>query len=157
MVEARCVSQVDLAFLRRVFEQVSREPKFSGLDIEIVATHDELACVRIFPSDLEDVLVNLMRNSLASSMTYIEGTITVGIGLHRELDDITGLETLVMSVLDRSPEPLTDEMLRGRYADRGMGITADLLSRYDGAVSVESRAGWSKAVVVRFFCVEETS
>lgn len=157
MVEARCVSQVDLAFLRRVFEQVSREPKFSGLDIEIVATHDDLACVRIFPSDLEDVLVNLMRNSLASSMTYIEGTITVGIGLHREFDDITGLETLVMSVLDRSPEPLTDEMLRGRYADRGMGITADLLSRYDGAVSVESRAGWSKAVVVRFFCVEETS
>ena len=87
-------------------------------------------------------------------MTYIEGPVAVGIGLHRELDDITGLETLVMSVLDRSPEPLTDEMLRGRYADRGMGITADLLSRYDGAVSVESRTGWSKAVVVRFFCVE---
>jgi len=46
-------------------------------------------------------------------------------------------------------------MLRGRYVERGMGITADLLSRYDGAIAVEPEPGWQKAVVLRFFTVEE--
>ena len=45
--------------------------------------------------------------------------------------------------------------LRGRYVERGMGITADLLSRYDGSIAVEPEPGWQKAVVLRFFTVEE--
>ena len=69
--------------------------------------------------------------------------------------EITGLSSLVLRVMDRSPEPLSNEMLRGRYVERGMGITVDLLSRYDGAISVESASGWSKAVVLRFFTVED--
>ena len=46
-------------------------------------------------------------------------------------------------------------MLRGRYVERGMGITVDLLSRYDGAIAVEPEPGWSKAVVLRFFILED--
>jgi hypothetical protein len=46
-------------------------------------------------------------------------------------------------------------MLRGRYVERGMGITADLLSRYDGSIAVEPQAGWEKAVVLRFFTLHE--
>jgi hypothetical protein len=47
-------------------------------------------------------------------------------------------------------------MLRGRYVERGMGITVDLLSRYDGAIAVEPEPGWHKAVVIRFFTLEES-
>ena len=62
---------------------------------------------------------------------------------------------MAIRVKDRSPEQLSNEMLRGRYVERGMGITVDLLSRYDGAISVEGEPGWSKAVVLRFFTVED--
>jgi hypothetical protein len=46
-------------------------------------------------------------------------------------------------------------MLRGRYVERGMGITVDLLSRYDGSIGVETEPGWAKAVVLRFFTLED--
>src|SRR5690606_32699122 len=87
--------------------------------------------VRIFPSDLHDILANVLRNSLMSSAMYAEPPIGLGVGLETEVDDITGLTSLAIRIKDRSPERLTNEMLRGRYVERGMGITADLLSRYD--------------------------
>jgi acyl-CoA thioesterase YciA len=71
------------------------------------------------------------------------------------MDEITGLSTLAIRIQDRSSEQLSNEMLRGRYVERGMGITADLLSRYDGSIAVEPEPGWQKAVVLRFFTVEE--
>jgi hypothetical protein len=71
------------------------------------------------------------------------------------VDEITGLGTLAIRIKDRSPEQLSNEMLRGRYVERGMGITVDLLSRYDGSIAVEDEPGWSKAVVLRFFILED--
>jgi tetratricopeptide (TPR) repeat protein len=156
MVERRCLVEVDGELLRSIFEEVVQEQQFVGLDARLVVGGLDIARVRIFRSDLEDILSNVLRNSLASSRKYGQGPLEVGISLTRELDEITALETLAISLMDRSPEPLTNEMLRGRYADRGMGITADLLSRYDGSIAVESRETWSKAVVIRFFCVEAT-
>ena len=72
-----------------------------------------------------------------------------------EIDDITGLGSIAIRIKDRSPEQLSNEMLRGRYVERGMGITVDLLSRYDGSIGVEPEPGWSKAVVLRFFILED--
>ena len=86
----------------------------------------------------------------------IEG-LGLGVGLETEIDDITGLTSLAIRIRDRSPERLTNEMLRGRYVERGMGITADLLSKYDGSIAVEPEPGWEKAVVLRFFTVEESA
>ncbi len=156
MVERRCLVEVDGELLRSIFHEVIQEQQFVGLDTRLVVGGLDIASVRIFRTDLDDILANVFRNSLASSRKYTEGPIELGISLTRELDEITALETLAISMMDRSPEPLTNEMLRGRYADRGMGITADLLSRYDGSIAVEPRETWSKAVVIRFFCVETT-
>jgi hypothetical protein len=36
-----------------------------------------------------------------------------------------------------------------------MGITVDLLSRYDGSIAVEPEQAWAKAVVLRFFVLED--
>ena len=154
MVERRCLVEVDDELIRSIFEEVKQEQQFVGVDARLVVGGLDIVNVRIFRTDLEDILSNVLRNSLASSRKYVEGPIEIGISLTRELDEITALETLAISMMDRSPEPLTNEMLRGRYADRGMGITADLLSRYDGSIAVEPRETWSKAVVIRFFCVE---
>ncbi|MGB1700817.1 MAG: hypothetical protein ACPHRO_12735, partial [Nannocystaceae bacterium] len=154
IVERRSLVEVDADLIRSIFEEVTQEQQFVGSDVRLVVGGLDLARVRIFRSDLEDILANVLRNSLASSRKYLKGPLEIGISLTRELDDITALETLAISIMDRSPEPLSNEMLRGRYADRGMGITADLLSRYDGSIAVEARDTWSKAVVIRFFCVE---
>jgi len=109
----------------------------------------------VFRSDLEDILTNVMRNSLQSSVLYAPKPIALGVALVTEMDEITGLSTLAIRIQDRSSEQLSNEMLRGRYVERGMGITADLLSRYDGSIAVEPEPGWQKAVVLRFFTVEE--
>ena len=96
----------------------------------------------------------MFRNSLHSSVRYSAPPFALGVDLVTETDDITGLSSLAIRVKDRSPERLTSEMLRGRYVERGMGITADLLSRYDGSITVEPEPGWEKAVVLRFFTLE---
>src|SRR5690606_851939 len=106
-------------------------------------------------TDLEDILANVLRNSLHSSVLYGPSPLQIGVDLVPEVDEITGLTTLAIRIKDRSTEPLSNEMLRGRYVERGMGITVDLLSRYDGSIAVEPEPGWQKAVVLRFFIVEE--
>ena len=51
---------------------------------------------------------------------------------------------------DRSPQVLTAEMVRGRYIEEGLGLTADLVSRYEGTLDVvPGENGWAKAVAVK--------
>jgi hypothetical protein len=74
----------------------------------------------------------------------------IGLGLEIEIDAVTGLERAVFLVRDRSRESLTAEMLRGRYIEEGLGLAADLVSRYDGTLDVlPGEGGWSKAVAVK--------
>jgi hypothetical protein len=55
-----------------------------------------------------------------------------------------------------APATIDAAMIRQRVGERGLGLTADLVTRYDGAVEVEPEpAPWSKAVVVRLPCVED--
>jgi nitrogen-specific signal transduction histidine kinase len=64
------------------------------------------------------------------------------------------METVNLRVLDDAPGELTESMIRGREAGRGLGLVVDLVTRHDGSLSVERRpderaAGYTKAVVVR--------
>ncbi|MCA9687393.1 MAG: hypothetical protein KC457_34850, partial [Myxococcales bacterium] len=154
IIRELCVATVDAEFIAAVYEEVATEDKFAKVEISPLQITGSGARVRIFPSDLHDILANVLRNSLMSAVMYAEPPIVLGVELDTELDDITGLATLAIRIKDRSPERLTNEMLRGRYVERGMGITADLLSRYDGSIAVEPEAGWEKAVVLRFFALE---
>ncbi len=157
VIESLCVVDVDAAFVREVFAQVVTEAQFGGIAIAELTLVGEGARVRVFRSDLEDILTNVLRNSLQSSVLYAPKPVVLGAALVTEIDEITGLCTLAIRIQDRSGEQLSNEMLRGRYIERGMGITADLLSRYDGSIAVESEAGWQKAVVLRFFAVEDNA
>jgi tetratricopeptide (TPR) repeat protein len=155
LIQQLCVTTVDPAFIEGCFSQVSGEKQFQRCEFAPIEVQGEAAPVRIFRTDLEDILANVMRNSLRSSVQYAPAPVGLGVTLQVEVDEITGLGSLAIRIKDNSPEPLTNEMLRGRYVERGMGITVDLLSRYDGAIGVESEPGWSKAVVLRFFIVEQ--
>lgn len=155
LIRELCLVDVDPQFLSDVYARVLGEEQFSRVEWAPLDLSGEGARVRIFRTDLEDVLVNVIRNSLRSTMQYGVAPVGLGISLETETDDITGLSSLAIRIKDRSTEKLSNEMLRGRYVERGMGITVDLLSRYDGSIGVEPEPGWEKAVVLRFFTLEE--
>jgi tetratricopeptide (TPR) repeat protein len=155
VIHSLCIVEVSPALVHEVFGHVVAEAQFGGVQVRELEVAGEGARVRVFRSDLEDILTNVMRNSLQSSVLYAPKPIALGVALVTEMDEITGLSTLAIRIQDRSSEQLSNEMLRGRYVERGMGITADLLSRYDGSIAVEPEPGWQKAVVLRFFTVEE--
>lgn len=155
LIRELCVTNVDAALIESVYAQVLGEKQFAGRPIAELRVQGQGAPVRIFRTDLEDILANVFRNSLRSSLLYAQPPVGLGVDLETEIDEITGLGSLAIRIKDRSPEQLSNEMLRGRYVERGMGITVDLLSRYDGAIGVEDEPGWSKAVVLRFFILED--
>ncbi len=155
LIRELCIVGVDSRLVQATYEQVVGEAQFVGRPLAPLEVSGLGAPVRIFRTDLEDILTNVIRNSLRSSLSYARPPVGLGIDLVTEFDDVTGLGTLVIRIKDRSPEQLSNEMLRGRYVERGMGITVDLLSRYDGSIAVEPEPGWSKAVVLRFFILED--
>ena len=103
---------------------------------------------------LEDILVNLIRNAIQSTVRHgpagPDVPVRIAVSLDEEVEEITGLAYAVFSVLDCSPQVLTREMLRGRYIEAGLGLTADLVSRYDGTLDVvPAEAPYTKAVTVK--------
>lgn len=155
LIRVLCVVHVNHDLVQEVYDEVRGEEQFVDRDLAPLQISGPPASIRIFRSDLQDILANVLRNSLKSSLSYARPPIGLGVRLDMETDDITGLSTLAIRIADRSPEQLSNEMLRGRYVERGMGITVDLLSRYDGSIAVEDEPNWQKAVVLRFFIVED--
>jgi tetratricopeptide (TPR) repeat protein len=155
LIRELCVVDIDTKLVTEIYAQVVGEKQFAGRPLAPLELSGKGTSVRIFRTDFEDILANVLRNSLRSSLQYATPPVGLGIELAVEVDEITGLSTLAIRVKDRSPEQLSNEMLRGRYVERGMGITVDLLSRYDGAIAVEQESGWNKAVVLRLFTIEE--
>lgn len=155
LIRALCIVHVDRDLIEEVYDEVRGEEQFADRDLVPLAVEGSTASIRIFRTDLQDILANVLRNSLKSSLSYARPPVGLGVFLDVETDDITGLSTLAIRIADRSPEQLSNEMLRGRYVERGMGITVDLLSRYDGSIAVEPETDWEKAVVLRFFIVED--
>jgi signal transduction histidine kinase len=145
---------VDATTLTAIFERARREPALSGVrleppDVRVAVGASQAVAV---PRDaLEDILVNLLRNAIQSTLRHGPGgPVRIGLALDEEIDEITGLGRAVFSVLDCSPQTLTREMLRGRYIEAGLGLTADLVSRYDGTLDVgPAPPPYTKAVVVK--------
>lgn len=146
---------VDEALLTGLFERCAKEPSFSGIYFAPLTFETGISLpfgIPIPRADFEDIVANLIRNAVQSSIKYgaARGDVRIGLRVDDEIDDVTGIERAVLFVLDRSGEELTAEMLRGRYIEEGLGLTADLVSRYDGTLDVREGDGeWSKEVVVK--------
>lgn len=154
LLEGLRVLVVDEALLRGLFERTLREP---GLAVDaarvapLVFEGDALPLAIVIPRRaFEDVLQNLLRNALQSSLRHLGGAVHIGLSARAESDPITGIERALFFIHDESPAQLTAEMLRGRYIEEGLGITADIVSRYDGTLDVFPGEGrWAKSVVVK--------
>ena len=144
--------RIDDGLLPAVFERIRREPAFSHtsfapLDLAIEA--DKPCAVMVPRQAFEDILGNLVRNAIESARTA-EDAVHIGLRVASESDPITGLERLLVSVRDRSPQKLETETVRSRAAGTGLGLTFELVSRYNGSLEVVGDASpWTKAVVVK--------
>lgn len=145
-----CVLRVDEAFLRGCVATVRGEPAFRELQLpEVELQAPEAMPVRIFRREMEDAVINVLRNGFDVVHAERGAEARLGLTLLDEVDPITGREWVVLRFTDNAHSPLSDEMIRGRYIDRGFGITVELLRRRQGSVHVEAAPGWSKAITLR--------
>jgi len=154
-----CVLSVDLGLLQACWDHVAEEPAFADTVLprfELDGSGEALP-VRIFQAELEDIVINVLRNGLSAVLAERDADGRIGLVLDEEADFVTGLEWVVMRFLDNATSPLTDEMIRGRYISRGLGLTVDLVTRHEGSIKVESHPGWEKAIVVRLPRAEKSS
>ncbi len=104
--------------------------------------------VKLPGAEWETIFRNLFANALGSPrLSLLAEAIR---------DPVTGQAQGRFVLYDADPRPLTTEMIRGRAAERGLGVVADVVRRWDGAVDVVPGApGWAKGVAVEFAVVEE--
>lgn len=145
-------TRVDEALLREVIDEVQSEYSAGMVALDEVRVHapDEPVDVEVFRVDLVLVLKNLVRNAiLAVGRDPAPRRLAVDVTVDIEP---TGEEMVRIHVRDTSPETITEDAIRERRADRGLGLVSAALARYDAAISVEpGGADFAKAVTLRFF------
>jgi hypothetical protein len=113
--------------------------------------------VRMAPADWETVWRNLFSNALAAA-SEVRGEFRPALGLAAERvdDPVTGESTARIVLYDDVPRRLTAEMLRGRAAERGLGVVTDLVRRSGGFVDVvpPRSAAYQKGVALELPAVE---
>lgn len=148
-----CRSRVDGQLLREAVFSVQGEPRAADIRLDEIhfAEPPPEVYVEVFRTDLLIVLRNLVRNAILA-LGRQESSARV-LGLEVELrTEPTGDESVLIKVLDTSPELVTTADIYGRRLDHGLGLVAAAVTRYDGSVFVEPGSDqWRKAVVVRFF------
>jgi tetratricopeptide (TPR) repeat protein len=104
--------------------------------------------VVVYRVDLELVLRNLVRNAVRAA-ARAPGPARVQLDVEVQLEP-TGEEAVRVRVRDTSPEPLPRDL--GPRRDRGLGLVAEALDRYDGSLEVGGAEGeWQKSVSLRLF------
>lgn len=145
-------TRVDEPLLREVIDEVQSEYSAGLVALDEVRVHapDEAVDVEVFRVDLVLVLKNLVRNAiLAVGRDPAPRRLAVDVSVTIEP---TGEEMVRIHVRDTSPETLTEDSIRERRADRGLGLVSAALARYDAAISVEPGGDdFAKAVTLRFF------
>lgn len=105
--------------------------------------------VKLPAAEWETLFRNLFANALGSPRLALLA--------EERRDPVTGQAQGRFVLFDADPRLLTSEMLRGRAAERGLGVVADIVRRWGGAVDVVPGApGYVKGVSVEFAVVEES-
>ena len=150
-------SVLSLEVTRERFEEpVARVVRELGLPDAHVTLPDLGApvLVRMLLPDFNLVVRNLVRNGLQRSVAAT-GTARVALDVTTRVE-LTGDESVLISVHDTDETMLTREALYGGVLGRGLNIVTTTLRRYDGALRcVESRReGFAKRMEVRLFVAE---
>ena len=143
--------------LQALLRQVAAEKHLEAPALETVgeaAPETSKLSVRVAPNDWETIWRNLFGNALAAGQERGVAAVRLGLAIESRRDPVTQERRLRVCLADNLPGALTTEMIRGRAADRGWGVVADLVRRHDGSVDVgpppDSSAGFVKSIVLEF-------
>lgn len=145
--------KIDGALLMGLAMRTASEPGFSETPIRPLELIDDaplpqpiVAARALF----EDALINLLRNAYQSSSDAAE-PIQVAIHASVDVDGLTGLSYLTLTVFDRADAQLAPDAFQDASAESGLGIVRECVGRSDGIVSVVSAPPpWSKGVSISF-------
>ena len=115
-------------------------------------TDSALPCTLGMPEHaFADVLTNLLRNALMATLAAEPDRMAqIGLRVRVEIDEPTGLECIAFLVCDHAAPALPRAALHRGYIEAGLGLTADLVARYEGSLDVVlDEPGYRKAVVLR--------
>jgi signal transduction histidine kinase len=160
LVEESTSIRVRFADLRDLLAAVCAETSFGGsIDLEplgLFADGSGPIAVRVARADWETIWRNLFANALAAADPKSSTGLHLGIAAEVVRDPITGTPAARFVLADDLAAPLTTEMLRGRAADRGWGVVADLVRRHEGVVDVgpAPTPAYRKGIVLEVPAVE---
>lgn len=150
-------SVLSLEVTRELFEEpvarVIRELGVPKAHVELPALDDPLL-VRMLLPDFNLVVRNLVRNGLQRSIEATgEPRVAIDVSTRMEL---TGDESVLISVHDSDETILSRENLYGGAIGRGLNIVTTTLRRYDAALRcvASQREGFAKRMEVRLFLAE---
>ena len=127
-------------------ERDARPPTLLGLGL-FAAEDGRRVRVRVPEGDWLTLWRNLFANALAAPCLALLA--------EARRDPVTGQALARFVLFDGDPRLLTVEMIRGRGAERGLGVVADLVRKWDGLVDVTPGTGeFTKGVAVEFAAVE---
>jgi len=138
--------------LELLLASVAREndaaaPPLAGLGLFADAAAGRGVRVRVPEGDWSTLWRNLFANALRAPRLALLA--------EERRDPVTGQALARFVLFDGDPRLLTAEMIRGRAAERGLGVVADLVRRWDGLVDVTPGTGeFTKGVAVEFAAVE---
>ena len=141
--------------LASLLASVAREndaaaPPLAGLGLFEDAADGKCVRVRVPEGDWATLWRNLFANALQAPRLALLA--------EERRDPVTGQALARFVLFDGDPRLLTAEMIRGRAAERGLGVVADLVRRWDGLVDVTPGTGeFTKGVAVEFAAVEEAA
>jgi tetratricopeptide (TPR) repeat protein len=124
----------NLRELQGVLASVCEEKRFSSSPT--LEWHGPEITVRVDRADWETIWRNLFTNALDAAGEMPLPDVRLGIFSQLLRDPVTGTPVARLVLADNGPRPLTEEMIRGRAADRGWGVVADLVRRHEGTADV---------------------
>jgi hypothetical protein len=130
LLDEACSTPARESDLRSIIERVGADRALAGSP-SFEWNGPEALTVRVDRSDWDTIWRNLFANALDAGAE-------VRLGVFAELmrDPVTGTPVARFVLADDLPGALTSEMIRGRAADRGWGVVADLVRQHEGVVDV---------------------
>jgi alkylhydroperoxidase family enzyme len=135
--------------VNRIFEAVRSEPAIGASSSRtlVVEGLSQPVRVRIYSRDLDIILSNLLRNALVAVEEQGDRG-RIGVSVVSRVEPVTGLDEVVIQVLDTAPMHIGEDDIARQPADRGLGIVREVLARHGGVLRIEKAQGWSKAMAV---------
>ncbi len=154
-LDAAGSTEVRFERLASLLASVAREkdvtaPLLAGLGLFASTGGGKSVRVRVPEGDWTTLWRNLFANALQ--------TPRLALLAEERRDPVTGQALARFVLFDGDPRLLTAELIRGREAERGLGVVADLVRKWDGLVDVTPGTGeFTKGVAVEFAAVEEAA